>query len=529
MSRRGFTVEKKIIIFVLAVAVVLALNNLLLPFANDETTRLTTFEVATNYHEIVAKRSYGSNNTNYNRTDSVLYNNVMKETKLDDHNKGINVTPTNTSKDLSLMYQSNQTYEYQGSYSGTTCHARFPNRTPLQIDSTKKGGFPETQFTHYIQTAIIDRHKIGRRTEICEQAHISIRADKNGTVKELRPIYLDRENKRLGQFNNFWKLIFKRVLSEECNRVLPSLILPVSNVSHYITPFGVSGIDYTLPKFHKFKCFASSSPGGIFSVFNFHDLRDFALKVTRLKSSPWEERNPIPIWRGTLWDLDIHAKRAVDEKRIKSLSTQELAKKFYSPMIVPVKGKAIPQRVPLIGFSLDHPELLNARVGSQRGSIGPEYNEKLPQALKIPPNVGLDDYIELLLPTDGVPKWKYYTEYQVTIVMGGIGAAFRTSCHLAVGSAVVLQDFPLEEWFIPYMRPFVDYIPLNYNISNLEETLIWIKENPTKVKEIASNGRLFYERYLSFEKMEEFIYELVYRLAEDRIYKGIYDSILTNS
>ena len=529
MLRRGFTVDKKRIIFVLAVAVLLALNNLFLPSANDERSPLTTF-VVTNYGEIGAKRSYGGNKMNYSRTDSVLYNNVTRESKLDDHNQGVSVTSTNTSKDLSRMYQSNHTYEYQGSYSGTTCHARYPNRTPLQIDSTRKGGFPETQFTHYIQTAIIDRHKIGRRTEICEQAHISIRADKNGTVKELRPMYLDRENGRLGQFNDFWKWSFEHVLSEECNRVLPSLNLPASNVSHYITPFGVSGIDYTLPKFHKFKCFASSSPGGIFSVFNFHDLRDFAQKHARIKNAmPWEERNPIPIWRGTLWDLDIHAKRAVDEKRMKTLSTQELAKKFYNPMTVPVKGKAIPQRVPLIGFSLDHPELLNARVGGRRGSIRPEYNEKLPQALKIPPNVGLDDYIEILLPTDNVPKHKYYSEYQVTFVMGGIGAAFRTSCHLATGSAVVLQDFPLEEWFIPYMRPFVEYIPLNYNISNLEETLIWIKENPTKVKEIASNGRLFYERYLSFEKMEEFIYELVYRLAEDRIYKGIYDSILTNS
>jgi len=41
------------------------------------------------------------------------------------------------------------------------------------------------------------------------------------------------------------------------------------------------------------------------------------------------------------------------------------------------------------------------------------------------------------------------------------------------------------------------------------------------VKEIADNGRLFYEKYLSYEMMEEFIYELLYRLSEARIYKGI--------
>jgi hypothetical protein len=53
------------------------------------------------------------------------------------------------------------------------------------------------------------------------------------------------------------------------------------------------------------------------------------------------------------------------------------------------------------------------------------------------------------------------------------------------------------------MKPYVDYIPLEGNLSNLNKTLHWVQENPQKVREIASSGRLFYECYLSFERMEE--------------------------
>ena len=95
-----------------------------------------------------------------------------------------------------------------------------------------------------------------------------------------------------------------------------------------------------------------------------------------------------------------------------------------------------------------------------------------------------------------------------------------------MGAAVILQDFPYEEWFIKYMTPNIDYIPLKGDLSDLNETLHWVKENPRKVRQIAANGRLFYERYLSYENVEEFVYELVYRLAEARMYKGIGLNIL---
>ena len=47
--------------------------------------------------------------------------------------------------------------------------------------------------------------------------------------------------------------------------------------------------------------------------------------------------------------------------------------------------------------------------------------------------------------------------------------------------AVVLQDFPYEEWYtsIHPTVPFVDYVPLRQDLMDLEERFTWIKDNPT--------------------------------------------------
>ena len=96
--------------------------------------------------------------------------------------------------------------------------------------------------------------------------------------------------------------------------------------------------------------------------------------------------------------------------------------------------------------------------------------------------------------------------------MGGIGAAFRTSRIIGQEIALVLQAFPYEEWFVRYMEPYLHYIPLDQDLSNLNETLHWIKNNPDKVREIAKNGKAFFDDYLSYDRMEQFYYELIFRL-----------------
>ena len=97
--------------------------------------------------------------------------------------------------------------------------------------------------------------------------------------------------------------------------------------------------------------------------------------------------------------------------------------------------------------------------------------------------------------------------------MGGFGAAFRTPIIFRQGIAVILQEYPWEEWFIQYLKPYVHYIPLAQDLSNLTETLYWVRDNPEKVYEIAMNAQAFGKQYLTYDAMLEFYYELAFRLS----------------
>ena len=100
--------------------------------------------------------------------------------------------------------------------------------------------------------------------------------------------------------------------------------------------------------------------------------------------------------------------------------------------------------------------------------------------------------------------------------MGGYGAAFRFPILLRQGIAVIVQDYPFEEWFLQYMEPFFHYVPLAQDLSNLTHTLQWVQSNPDRVRQIALNGQEFFSNYLTYQHMESFYYELLFRMAHRR-------------
>ena len=64
-----------------------------------------------------------------------------------------------------------------------------------------------------------------------------------------------------------------------------------------------------------------------------------------------------------------------------------------------------------------------------------------------------------------------------------------------------------------YLEPFVHYIPLKEDLSDLNETMHWVRDHPNEVKAIAERGRQFYDDYLSFPKTADHWYEFLYKLS----------------
>lgn len=280
--------------------------------------------------------------------------------------------------------------------------------------------------------------------------------------------------------------IMKRIFA---NRTIP-----------YNVTFGFDYWDLIRPtKYYETHCWGNSAVDGHFSVPNMQDRRKMGTFATnsaqysqkyeypfQVDKVPWQERDTVPIWRGTLRQLE-------DGKRVRRVV--DLA-----------RWKAV-------NFSHYHPELLNARIGKEI----PE--KEMKQLMSMASNTSAEDlFLTEIVP---VKQRLYHEEYQAALVVVGIGAAFRISDHLRTKTAVILQKATHEEWFTKFMKPYVHYIPVKNDMSDLMESLVWVKEHPVEVKEIAERGYDFWKFYLTFDRHEDHFYELLYRLSELQHWRNV--------
>ncbi len=83
------------------------------------------------------------------------------------------------------------------------------------------------------------------------------------------------------------------------------------------------------------------------------------------------------------------------------------------------------------------------------------------------------------------------TQYKYQINIDGTVAAYRLPYLLAGGSLVLKQDSPYYEHFYQQLEPWVHYIPLYRNISDMQERVMWARENDEEAKKIATNSAMF--------------------------------------
>lgn len=332
---------------------------------------------------------------------------------------------------------------------------------------------PATQFTPHVLALIssINRSSVTR----CPN-YYKLEVGMPMTVPIVRGFY-SSNNKDTGtidtQIENAWTKLMVRIFSRP-GRVLQS------NVT-----FGTTWGDYNGDNPEHRSCIGSSNPGGTMSITNFLTMKaqvaanDLTVESVWGKFAvPWENRSTIPVFRGTGYGA----------KGEKCETYQDV---LADPQAIRLKA---------VDFSVDHPSLLDARLTQRTFKAS---------CWKFNATNGLDK----IMLVDDVASELYYTNYQVALVLGGIGAAFRLDAHLSTGTAVVLQQFYYEEWFTSLMQPFVHFIPLAEDLSNLNETMHWIRDHPVDVRAIGERGQSFYQEYLSFSRNEEHIFELLFRLS----------------
>ena len=112
------------------------------------------------------------------------------------------------------------------------------------------------------------------------------------------------------------------------------------------------------------------------------------------------------------------------------------------------------------------------------------------------------------LTPDKLVKFKYI------IHICGHVSAYRLSFELSLGSVILLVDSEWRLWFQHLLIPYVHYVPVKSDLSDIYEQIKWCKDNDDKCSEIVNNARLFYETYLNKESILTYLQNLLFALKD---------------
>lgn len=147
----------------------------------------------------------------------------------------------------------------------------------------------------------------------------------------------------------------------------------------------------------------------------------------------------------------------------------------------------------------DHPDLFD--VGIMRASSV----EDLPDILNAM-NWERKSYLTM---EEQFRGYKY-----VIYVEGTCGWADRLKNLLSAGMVVFLQSTPCHEFFQPLLKPWVHYIPIQNDLSDLVEKVKWARSNPEPSREIGLNAADFAKTHLSVASWRYYLQQTMKAYAD---------------
>jgi len=129
------------------------------------------------------------------------------------------------------------------------------------------------------------------------------------------------------------------------------------------------------------------------------------------------------------------------------------------------------------------------------------------------------DYLQTIevdtLPFTLVPKLtpSEQQKYKYIIHIQGHVCAYRLSLEMAMGSLILKVDSTYKIWFDTLIKPYVHYIPVKSDLSDLIDKIKWCKNNDSKCKEIAQNAIDFYNKYLTKDGILDYLQKILYDVS----------------
>ena len=102
-------------------------------------------------------------------------------------------------------------------------------------------------------------------------------------------------------------------------------------------------------------------------------------------------------------------------------------------------------------------------------------------------------------------------QYRYVINVDGNAAAFRLGQELKGNQTVLKVEsvFDYQIWYHNLLQPWVHYVPVKADLSDLEEQIRWCRTHDQKAREIAQNATRFYQKHLTMEKQLEYLAQVI--------------------
>jgi len=104
--------------------------------------------------------------------------------------------------------------------------------------------------------------------------------------------------------------------------------------------------------------------------------------------------------------------------------------------------------------------------------------------------------------------------YKYILNVEGHVAAFRLGYEMSYGSVILLVESEWKMWFSHMIHPWIHYVPVKADMSDLVEMVLWCEANQARCQTIAQNALDFYNKYLGTKGILDYLQQTLCHLKK---------------
>ncbi len=127
------------------------------------------------------------------------------------------------------------------------------------------------------------------------------------------------------------------------------------------------------------------------------------------------------------------------------------------------------------------------------------------------------------------------SDYKYLINVDGHVSAFRLSLELSMGCCILMVESvdKWKMWFSDMLEPYVHYVPIKADLSDLIDQIQWCRKNDDECKKISENAVRFHNKYLTkkgiLDNLQKTLFELHYQMYGSSPKSAVVDPLLFQS